>query len=214
LFRALKFHRLLAQIRATEGAAYQLRIQGPMALFQSTQKYGLQLAMFLPSLLLCKQFEAKAQVLWGPQKKPKQFVLRSSDGLRSHLPDFGVYTPPELLQFLVNFREQIGQWAILEEPAPQLLDSSVWVPDFTLRHHRSGATIFVEFVGYWRQVDLESHIERLERRLPGQYLLLVAESHRADEGSSWPTAGGIYRYKRTPIVAEVAKLAGQIAGVI
>ena len=43
---------------------------------------------------------------WGAQKKEKNFVLTSSDGLASHLPDLASYTPPELQMFVELFRKK------------------------------------------------------------------------------------------------------------
>ena len=38
--------------------------------------------------------ELRAELLWGPQRRPKTFHLTSGDGLVSHLHDFGVYVEP------------------------------------------------------------------------------------------------------------------------
>ena len=69
LFRAVKFHRLICTIHETAGNSYTLKLDGPLSLFSSTQKYGLQLALFLPTLLHCKAFDMKAGVRWGVQRK-------------------------------------------------------------------------------------------------------------------------------------------------
>ena len=65
LFRAIKFHRLICDIRPSGPEAYALRLDGPLSLFSATQKYGLQLGLFLPALLQCKRFELTATVRWG-----------------------------------------------------------------------------------------------------------------------------------------------------
>src|SRR5438105_3828243 len=57
LFRSIKFHRLICDIESHGREAYTLRLDGPLSLFSSTQKYGIQLANFLPALLQCKRFE-------------------------------------------------------------------------------------------------------------------------------------------------------------
>ena len=75
LFRAVKFHRLICTIHETPGNRYTLTLDGPLSLFSSTQKYGLQLALFLPALLHCKAFDLRANVRWGAERKEKQFAL-------------------------------------------------------------------------------------------------------------------------------------------
>ncbi|MGL6072595.1 MAG: DUF790 family protein [Fimbriiglobus sp.] len=210
LFRAVKFHRLICSIRPADGASYKLLLDGPLSLFSSTQKYGLQLAMFLPTLLHCKTFELRAEVRWGAEKKEKVFTLTGSDGLRSHLPDFGVYTPPEVKNFAANFSNNIVDWTLSDDPAPQLLDGTIWVPDFTLTHTATGHEVFVEILGFWRKLDIEAHFKKLKKHFDGRFILVVSEANRADEGDEFTTGNEVYRYKRTPISDEVAKLANRL----
>src|SRR5258708_23220882 len=54
LFRAVKFHRLICEIHNAGREAYTLKLDGPLSLFSSTQRYGVQLANFLPWILQCK----------------------------------------------------------------------------------------------------------------------------------------------------------------
>ncbi|OWK43747.1 DUF790 family protein [Fimbriiglobus ruber] len=213
LFRAVKFHRLIGTIRPAEGNSYKIFLDGPLSLFQSTQKYGLQLAMFLPALLHCKTFELHAEVRWGAEKKEKVFALTGADGLRSHTPDFGVYTPREVEFFEENFRTSVADWLISADPTPVPVEGTTWVPDFTLTHTPTGKQVYAEIIGFWRKVSIEEHYQRLKRALPGRFVLVVSEQNRTDEADEFATGAGVYRYKRTPIAAEVAKVAAAAAGV-
>lgn len=213
LFRAVKFHRLMGTIRSNDGNSFTLALDGPLSLFTSTQKYGLQLALFLPTLLQCKTFDLKADLLWGADKKPKTFTLSGSDGLRSHLPDFGVHTPREIENLMENLRTSVPDWVLSDDPHPVPIEGTTWVPDFQITHNATGTVVFVEVVGYWRKLDLESHYRRLQRAIPGKFVLAVGEQYRADEGEDWNPGPGVYRFKRTPIAAEVAKMAAAVARV-
>src|SRR5262249_22965665 len=71
LLRAIKFHRLIAEWEKTGGDSYRLHLDGPLSLFSATQKYGLQLALFLPVLLHCCDFELEATLRWGTDKREK-----------------------------------------------------------------------------------------------------------------------------------------------
>jgi len=157
LFRAVKFHRLIGSCRSTGGNGYTITLDGPLSLFSSTQKYGLQLALFLPTLLHCKAFDLVAKVRWGTQKAEKTFALSGTDGLKSHLPDFGVHTPREVELFEENFRANVADWVISDDPNPIPVEGTTWVPDFTLTHTPTGKQVFVEVVGFWRKVDVEQH---------------------------------------------------------
>ncbi|MBY0460018.1 MAG: DUF790 family protein [Gemmataceae bacterium] len=212
LFRAVKFHRLICTIQETPNNSYKLTLDGPLSLFSATNKYGLQLALFLPTLLHCKAFDLRANIRWGVDRKEKTFQLTGLDGLKSHAPDFGVYTPPELLVFAENFAAKVKDWSLDADPHPVLLASGVWVPDFKLTHLKSGKEVFVEVFGFWRKGDIETHYRNLSKGAPGKFVLCVSEQMRADEGEV-SFGNGVYRYKRTPLAEEVARLAGLVAGV-
>jgi predicted nuclease of restriction endonuclease-like RecB superfamily len=213
LFRAVKFHRLICTIHETAGNSYTLKLDGPLSLFSSTNKYGLQLALFLPAILHCKAFDLKASVRWGTERKEKLFALSATDGVRSHLSDFGVYTPPELQMFADSFAEKVKGWVLATDPHPINLKDGVWVPDFKLTHPASGKEVFVEVFGFWRKGDVEQHYKRLQKGVPGKFVLCVGEQMRADEEDEVTFGNGVYRYKRTPLPEEVARTAALVAGV-
>lgn len=213
LFRAVKFHRLICTIHETAGNSYTLKLDGPLSLFSSTNKYGLQLALFLPVLLHCKAFDLKASVRWGTDRKEKLFTLSAADGLRSHLSDFGVYTPPELQVFADSFAAKVKGWVIAADPHPINLADGVWVPDFKLTHPATGKDVFVEIFGFWRKGDIETHYKKLQKGVPGKFVLCVGESMRADEDDEVTFGNAVYRYKRTPLPEEVARVAGVVAGI-
>ena len=122
--------------------SWRLHLDGPLSLFSATQKYGLQLALFFPAVLLCRDFEVRAELRWGPQRKPKVFQATPSDGLVSHYADSGTYVPPELGLFVELFRKRIADWDILEETEVFPLGiAGFWVPDFRLLHKETGQRV-------------------------------------------------------------------------
>ena len=209
LFRAVKFHRLICTVGPAQAGSYTLRLDGPLSLFSATQKYGVQLAGFLPALLHCKAFDLRAEVLWGAQKSPKTFTLNATDGLKSHTADFGMYTPKELETLLANLRDQDTGWAVDADPHPMPVGGATWVPDFSLT--RGKKTVHVELLGFWRKLDVEAHYQRLRAALPGRFVLVVSEAYRADEAGEFASGPEVYRFKRTPVAAEVVKVATAVS---
>jgi predicted nuclease of restriction endonuclease-like RecB superfamily len=209
LFRAVKFHKLICSIKPVPHG-YALALDGPLSLFSATQKYGLQLALFLPTLMHCKSFSLTATLRWGAQRKEKTFEISTADGIESHTPDFGVYQPKELSVLAENFRKVVDDWTISDDPAPVPVGDEVWVPDFQLVRKEDGKVVFVEVLGYWRKVDLDRHLAKLRKHLPGEFVLAVGESNRAEAAGEIDVAPEIYRYKRTPSAAELAKYADSL----
>ena len=143
LFRWLKFHRLLYRVEGSMRSGYQIQIDGPMSLFSSTTKYGLQMALFLPALLLCQDFRLDAELRWGPKREPRWFHLESGDGLISHYRDSGQYVPAEISAFLERFRQVAPDWDVSEfSDVVDLGREAVWVPDYRFVHRPTGTDVY------------------------------------------------------------------------
>jgi len=207
ILRKLKFHRLLCEMERSSVDTYVLHLDGPLSLFSSTQKYGLQLAMFLPAILPCSKFELIAELKWGTQKKEKQFILSHKEGLIWPGSDPGQHVPPELLLFAESFRKRISDWELQEETAVQQLGNTFWVPDFSLRHRLSGRVVFLEILGFWRKQSAEKHLGFLQRHVREPFLLALSEALRIEEPTELNLPAEIIRFKHLPPADEIARRA-------
>jgi predicted nuclease of restriction endonuclease-like RecB superfamily len=207
LLRLVKFHRLVCEAERGGADEYVMKLDGPLSLFAATQKYGLQLALFLPAVLRCHDFDLAAALLWGPKRLPKAFTLTDKDGLVSHDADRGVYVPPELAMFAELFRKKIHDWEISEETELLPLGPGFWVPDFRLLHRGSGRVVYVDVLGYWRKSHAEKHLENLRRHARHPFVLALSEQlHIHDEELSSLT-GAVHRFRQMPLPDEIARLA-------
>jgi predicted nuclease of restriction endonuclease-like RecB superfamily len=210
LLRLVKFHRLICEIERTGDDCYLLQLDGPLSLFSATNKYGLQLALFLPAVLLCRDFEVEAELRWGAQRKPKTFSLTPADRLVSYLPDVGTYVPPELGMFVDLFRKRIETWDIAEETEVFPLGDGFWVPDFRLSHRASGRAVYLEVLGFWRKSSAEAHLQRLRRHATAPFLLAVSDNLHIDEAALEGLTAGVHRFRQMPLPDEVARLADEL----
>lgn len=207
LFRSIKFHRLICDIQTSGADAYTLHLDGPLSLFSSTQKYGVQLANFLPTLIQCKRFELNATLRWGAERKEKVFTLSNADGLRSHKVDYGDYTPKELLSFAESFRKSVAEWELTTDVDVVSLPSGYWVPDFQLVHRATNAVVRLELLGFWRRTDLAKLYKRLAAELEGPFVLAASEQLNIDESLTDESSDHIYRFKQTPLPKKIVELA-------
>lgn len=209
LCRRIKFHRLVCDIESRDQALL-LRLDGPLSLFSATQKYGLQLALFLPAILACPRFELTAELRWGPQRKEKTFMLTEAEGLIGSGPDPGQYVPPELKLFVDLFRKKISSWELAEEAEIFRLGSHFWVPDFRLTERTSGRTVYLEVLGFWRRSSLDTYFERLRRDASKPFVLAVSDQlHVEDEAlDGMPVL--VHRFRNMPLPDEIVRLAGEV----
>jgi predicted nuclease of restriction endonuclease-like RecB superfamily len=207
LLRLVKFHRLMCEVERTGPEAYCLRLDGPLSLFRATQKYGLQLALFLPAVLKCRDFDLEAELRWGPQRKPKRFTLSAGDGLVSHYADTGVYVPAELRMFVELFRKKVTAWNISEMTDLLPLGETFWAPDYRLVHQASGRVVYLDVLGFWRRSSAAKHLERLRRQAAPPFVLAVSEQLKVEESELEGLPAGVHRFRQMPLPDEVVRLA-------
>jgi len=212
LLRQVKFHRLLCEATKLGRNGMRLTLDGPLSLFSATQKYGLQLALFLPAMLLCADFELTADLRWGPQRRAKKFVLTAKDGLRSQQTDAGMYVPPELGMFAELFRKRIADWELTDETEIFPLGDGWWVPDFRLVHRQTSQVVLLEVLGFWRKASVAAHLERLQEHAPQSFLLAVSDQLHIDDAELDSLPAGVHRFRNMPLPEEVARLAGDLRG--
>lgn len=167
LFRALKFHRLLAEITSSHSHASALNdahlamtISGPLGLFQKNMPgYGLRLANFFPHLPLLPQWEFTAQ-LTLPHKKGSQFLhLDQKAGLNSHYKQQGSYLPEEFAQLIEGFNEKRLPWQLAGGgDCINIGRQNYCVPDFVFTYRQDHLTSPPQIYGelfhkwHWRHV--------------------------------------------------------------
>ncbi len=211
LLRRIKFHRLICEMERVGENSWRLHVDGPLSLFSATQKYGLQLALFFPAVLLCRDFEVRAELSWGPQRKPKVFLATPSDGLVSHYADTGTYVAPELGLFVELFRKRVADWDLVEETEVYSLGSAgFWVPDFRLIHKATGRRVLFEVLGFWRRSSAEQHLARLRQHVTEPFLLAVSDQLHIEEAELEGLPAEIHRFRNMPLPDEVARLAWEV----
>ena len=111
LMRAIKFRRLMFRIEGSAQDGYEIELDGPMSLFESTQRYGLQLAMFLPTLVASEGWQLEAQLRWGKTRTESVFRLKDTDGLVSDS-RHDTTELEEITQLFETFSRLDSQWHV------------------------------------------------------------------------------------------------------
>lgn len=209
-FRALRFHGLMHQIRKEDGA-WVVDIDGPATVVSGARKYGLAMAVFLPTVIALGQdksgalWSLSAQVEWK-RNKMVLFELDSASGLKSERRIRGVWVSDEEKMFESRFDQKVEDWSLTKEARVfTFSDSSVLTTDYVLKRE-DGAKVWVEIVGHWRQSYLESRLKLLDE-LKEPIVLVVAERLRVDKEKGQPEHVQMVFYKGVIRVEEVVKAA-------
>jgi len=177
LFHKLKFHRLLYNIHP-QGAGYRLEISGPHSLFKQVTKYGLQLALLLPSIRSCTEWSLRAQVLWGKQRKRLSFEL--SGGGEEEPPELRL--PDEVEQLRARFATRSSPWSVhISTKIFNLPALGVCVPDLRFRHEESSLDVYLEVMGYWSREAVWKRVDLVRAGLPEPLIFAVSSRLRVSE---------------------------------
>jgi predicted nuclease of restriction endonuclease-like RecB superfamily len=220
LFRRLKFLRLLHVITKAE-RGHRIVIDGPLNLFESSTKYGLQLALVVPVLEGCDEWALEADVRWGKNREP--LVFRASGGLgdrgaRARLD--GPPLPDEIAALARAVQREVaresGGWrvspsaAILELPGVGLC-----VPDLVFE--RGDDRVYLEVMGFWSRDAVWRRVELVEAGLGAPIVFAVSSRLRvSEEVIGEDAAGALYVYKGTmgarAVIERVEALAARRRG--
>ena len=169
MFKYLKFFRLLSRIsrdqidecrtKEQDDSASPIRvvIDGPMSLFENTQKYGLQLASFFPTVCNLTKWELNATVKY----RGKQTLLKldHNSKLTGHYNHYGSYVPEEIDMFQKEFQIKIEDWTITEDtPFLPSGNQELVFPDFSFQN-REGKKIHLELFHRWHATQLLSRLK-------------------------------------------------------
>jgi predicted nuclease of restriction endonuclease-like RecB superfamily len=195
LFRAARFHGLIHTVEGTPDAGYTITLDGPFSLFDAVQRYGLRLAMFLPSILACASYDLRADVLWGRTRDPLLFTITPKDGLVSHILD-PITSSPDLDTFCAAFRRLESEWTVEQNDRIFALPGEVvCVPDLIFTSSTTGEEVYLEAFGFWSRDAVWRRVELIRRGFPARILLAVGKQLRvSEEILTDADAGEIYVY--------------------
>jgi uncharacterized protein len=187
LFRQLKFRQLLHQSEREGETGLRLSIDGPMSLFESATKYGLQLALTLPALAAIGPFELQADVRWGKTREVLQFNYRSkvAPSQQTAASSEGEAGPgtDETRQLLADLASEDSPYSAAS--AATLVDLpgvGLCVPDITFvdRKHPERRVHF-EMLGYWSRAAVWRRVELAQAGLPEPIVFGVNQRLRVSE---------------------------------
>jgi uncharacterized protein len=177
LFEAIKAYRLVHQIAGSAERGYEIRLTGPVALFHRSQKYGIQMSVFLPALLLCKGWRMQAEIesKFGGSVF---FELAGKDTrLRSNLLEAATGENPLLSKLKTSWMKTASDWRLEESREVIDLGESAFAADFVLTHV-DGRQVYLEVIGFWTPRYLTERLQEFTRARFTDFILVVSEELR------------------------------------
>lgn len=201
LFRQLKFRRMLFEINPIYhkqgehiipsvfddlGAPdeYEIKISGPHNLFKSSTKYGLQLALILPTLRICDSWSVSARVHWGKERTALDFYLdhQSSATIPQAELSEDIELPKELESMLGQLKKSKTQWrARRSSKIIHLSGVGVCIPDLIFSHPERKEKVYLELMGYWSREAVWKRVELVQAGIAERIIFAVSSRLRVSE---------------------------------
>src|SRR5436305_2521392 len=194
IFDAIKAYRLIHTITGSPARGYEVRLDGPVSMFHQSQKYGIQMAVFLPALLLCQGWRMTAEIVLK-QGKRFSFELDSrTTQLRSHYLDDVSYKPALEEKLMANWAKSESAWQLA--PGKEVIDlgACAFIPDFIISH-ADGRVCYLELLGFWTPRYLDERINEFARAGFTRYLLAVSDELRGSRDKPLSLPANVITYK-------------------
>ncbi|HEX6383687.1 MAG TPA: DUF790 family protein [Anaerolineae bacterium] len=188
---------------------YDITLHGPISPFvQSTIRYGLQFARFMPALLLCDTWRMVAQVRPPGEEKFLRYALDDRTPLRTYFKGAAGFDSQLEASFAAEFEEKYNRaervWELAYEDELIPLGDTVMIPDFSFTHRKDGRRALVEIVGFWHPNYLRRKLEKVRQAGRRDLILLVYESANVAEGAfEAVSAGEVLTFVNKPVLKDV-----------
>lgn len=195
LFGAIKAHRLIHSVKGSPAEGYKIVLDGPASLFHRSQKYGVQMAVFLPDLLACEGWEMSAEI--QTRRGAAFFELKSEGhGLRTTDAELVGYQNPAREKLLESWQKFDSAWTL--EASSEVIDlgETAFVPDFALRH-ADGQLVHLEILGFWTPEHLTERLREFEHGGVKNFLLAAWEELRGSREPFVKESVNVVVFKRT-----------------
>ena len=209
LWKYIKYFKLMFWAEPKTEGGYRITLDGPISPFvSSTMRYGRQMAVFLPALLLCEQWQLHATVHPPQTRLPLTYRLDYTSALRSHFKRSGAFDSRLEADFAQEFEQKIGSkrghWQLKRESEILLLGDTVMIPDFTFVDDQDDSrNIILELVGFWHPDYFRRKVEKVRKANCSHLLLLVYQGLNVTEESFRDAASEVIFFQHKPVVKDV-----------
>jgi Uncharacterized conserved protein len=204
LFGAIKAYRLIHAISGNAKDGYEIRLDGPVSMFHRSQKYGVQMAVFLPALLTCRNWRMSAEIISKPGTGARFELESNQTQLRSHHFTETPYETPARETLSAKWAKYVGEWKL--ETSSEVIDlgQSVFIPDFVLKH-ADGRRVFLEVLGFWTPQHLKARMEEFAESGLKNFIIAAWDELRGSREPPARVPENVILFKRSldPAIVEL-----------
>lgn len=204
IFSAIKYFKLIHSIVGNPVNGYEITLGGAASIFHRSQKYGIQMAVFLPSLLNCSGWRMRAEIDLKSGERAFYELNSEQKDLRSHYEDEPEYQNPVHDKIVRDWAKHSTEWTLEANKEIVNLGRTAFIPDFVLKKNKE--KVFLEILGFWTPKSLKNRLEQFQNSNFKNFIIAAWEELRGsrDEPPSVPENVILFKSKLEPHLLETA----------
>ncbi len=158
VFGWIKHFGLIHSIIGNAEKGYEITLTGAASLFHRSQKYGIQMSVFLPALLLCGNWKMSAEISDKYNKTLFYELSSEQNDLISNRYDEPEYENPLFEKLKRDWEKANITWQLVENTEVIDLGKTAFIPDFTLISPNK-KKIYLDVLGFWTPKSLQKRLD-------------------------------------------------------
>lgn len=207
IFGWIKHFGLIHSVSGNSKNGYEITLTGAASLFHRSQKYGIQMSVFLPALLLCKNWKFRAEIANKQGGNPFYELTSEQTELVSNRYDEPVYENPDIEKLLKNWEKTSSEWSLKKNKKVIDLGKTAFIPELVLVSE-NGKEIYLDVLGFWTPKSLQKKLAEFEAARFQKFIIAASNELRGSrEEVLWENENVIfYKTKIEPkILIEMAE---------
>lgn len=161
IFGWIKHFGMIHSIAGQAANGYEITLTGAASLFHRSQKYGIQMSVFLPALLLCDDWRFAAEVAQREGGNVFYELSSRQTELVSCYADEPRYENSDTEKLKKNWEKSSADWKLDENSEIVDLGKTAFIPDFVLVSP-NGEKIYLDVLGFWTPKSLTKRLEEFQ----------------------------------------------------
>ena len=194
IFGWIKHFGLIHTVAGNAVNGYEITLTGAASLFNRSQKYGIRMAVFLPALLLCKNWKMSAEVA---QKDGGNLFYELADNqteLNSCYFDEPEYENSDIEKLKKNWEKSAANWDLRENREVVDLGRTAFIPDFVLVAENA-QKIYLDVLGFWTPKSLKKRLEEFQAANFQKFIFAASSELRGSHEEPLWTSENVVFYK-------------------
>lgn len=195
IFSAIKHFGLIHSISGDAKNGYEITITGAASLFHRSQKYGIQMAVFLPALLLTKDWKMSAEIY--DKKYGNAFYELTSEQteLQSCYFDEPQFENPLFIKLKDDWEKSSTMWVLEENKEVINLGKTAFVPDFVMTSPDGKQKVYLDILGFWTPKIIQKRLEQFKDTNFKNFIIAVSQELRGTREEETFTNSNIIFFK-------------------